>query len=205
MFTDKRYIILTFCVLIAAGFLYTYADAPLAWYFHYNTPTWLHSMAEYATKVGDSVWFLVPSLVLWVGLWWVRRDFARSAMFMFLSVAGSGLFGIILKVLFSRARPPLLFDHGIYGFFPFAMATDFLHNSFPSGHSATAMSAATVLALLFPPLRFLFYPLGILICCTRVVVGVHYASDILVGALFGWLAADILYKRLFRNTVNTKL
>jgi len=204
VFSEKRYLVVGLCCCFMATLLYLFADAPIAWFFHYNTTPPLREVAERVTHAGDSLWTLAPSLILWIGLWKFRRRDARRAMFMFLSVACSGLIGIAFKVLMSRARPPLLFDKGEFGFAPFTFATDFLHNSFPSGHAATAMSAATVFALLFPTLRIPFYLMGIMICSTRVIVGVHYASDIVMGGLLGWLTADILYKRLYSSKTATR-
>lgn len=199
----KNYAIVGTVILLLALFLYHFGDIPIAYFFHDKTPTAIREFAELFTDAGDSVWTLVPSLILWVGLWKIRREDARRAMLMFLSVAGSGLLGIVIKVIACRARPPLLFDKGIYGFAPFTFATDFLHNSFPSGHAATAMSAVTVLAELFPNVRIPLYCLGILVCATRVILGVHYASDILVGGALGWLTTDILYKRFFITRTST--
>lgn len=203
MVVIKKYAIVVAVVSLSALLLYHFGDIPTAYFFRYNTPIEVRELAEFVTDAGDSIWTLVPSLILWLGLWKVRREDARRAMLMFLSVAGSGLLGIVIKVIACRARPPLLFDKGIYGFAPFTFATDFLHNSFPSGHSATAMSAVTVLAELFPNVRIPLYCLGILVCATRVILGVHYASDILVGGALGWLTTDLLYKRFFITRTST--
>ena len=199
----KKYTIVGIVVSILATFLFHFGDIPIAYFFRDGVSTEVHEFAELLTDAGDSVWTLVPSLILWLGLWKIRREDARRAMLMFLSVAGSGLVGIVIKILVCRARPPLLFDKGIYGFAPFTFATDFLHNSFPSGHAATAMSAVTVLAELFPSVRIPLYCLGILVCATRVILGVHYASDILVGGALGWLTTDILYNRFFNTRTST--
>lgn len=53
--------------------------------------------------------------------------------------------------------------------------------SFPSGHSAAAMSVAVVYALAWPALAPLLLPLALLIGFSRVRLGVHYPGDVLVG------------------------
>lgn len=55
--------------------------------------------------------------------------------------------------------------------------------SFPSGHSAAAMSIAFAYAMVFPPLAAVLIPLAVLVGLSRVVLGVHYPGDVLIGQL----------------------
>jgi len=57
--------------------------------------------------------------------------------------------------------------------------------SFPSGHATVSFACATVLALAVPRLRVPLYALAALIAFSRVYVGVHYAFDVLAGAVLG--------------------
>ena len=57
--------------------------------------------------------------------------------------------------------------------------------SFPSGHTSAAFMMATLLGLYFPPLIIPLYCWATGVGCSRVVLGVHFPSDILVGALLG--------------------
>lgn len=61
--------------------------------------------------------------------------------------------------------------------------------SFPSGHSAAAMSVAVVYALAFPPLAIILIPLAVLVGASRVCLGVHYPGDVLIGQLIAVLTA----------------
>lgn len=124
---------------------------------------------------------------------------ATAAAFIFLSVAGGGLVDSLLKNMIGRARPELLQTHGAFSFRPFAFQADFA--SFPSGHSATAGAMAMSLALVFPRLRSLFIPAGVLICLSRQWVGAHWASDTLMGWGVGvaftlWLAHTFARRQL---------
>jgi membrane-associated phospholipid phosphatase len=116
---------------------------------------------------------------------------ATAAAFIFLAVAGGGIVDSLLKNIIGRARPELLDTNGAFSFRPFAFHADFA--SFPSGHSATAGAMAMSLALVFPRLRPVFMPVGVLICLSRQWVGAHWASDTLMGWGVGvafslWLA-----------------
>ena len=68
-------------------------------------------------------------------------------------------------------------------------------NSFPSGHSASAVAFAVGASVECPPLAV---PLGVLaagVCASRVYTGVHYPSDVVVGAAIGATVA-LVGKRL---------
>jgi undecaprenyl-diphosphatase len=53
--------------------------------------------------------------------------------------------------------------------------------SFPSGHSAAAMSTAIIYAVFFPVLAAPILVVATAIGLTRVLLGVHYPGDVLVG------------------------
>jgi undecaprenyl-diphosphatase len=57
--------------------------------------------------------------------------------------------------------------------------------SFPSGHTLHAANFTIMFGDLDPILLFLALPFAILVAVSRVVLGLHYPSDVLVGALIG--------------------
>lgn len=57
--------------------------------------------------------------------------------------------------------------------------------SFPSGHTLHAVCFTTVLALTLPALAILLLPFTLAVAASRVVLGLHYPSDVLAGALIG--------------------
>jgi undecaprenyl-diphosphatase len=62
--------------------------------------------------------------------------------------------------------------------------------SFPSGHTLHAVGFTTVLVAHFPAVGIVFWPIAALIAASRVILGMHYPTDVIVGAMLGWLVAS---------------
>lgn len=96
---------------------------------------------------------------------------ATSLRLAMASVIGGGT-TLALKYLIMRPRP------GLGSLTP-------LTPSFPSGHATLAFGTAVVLSDRFDRLRPLFLSLATVVGLTRVVLGVHYPSDVIAGAIIG--------------------
>ena len=71
--------------------------------------------------------------------------------------------------------------------------------SLPSDHSTAAMAiAATFLLHRMPRAGAAFIAAALLVMFSRVYVGIHFAGDVLAGALTGILAAVVVWK-LYRQ------
>ncbi len=64
------------------------------------------------------------------------------------------------------------------------------HFSFPSGHTLHAVACALLLSAFYPALGLMLWPLAVLVAASRVVLGLHYPSDVLAGALIGAATAS---------------
>lgn len=93
----------------------------------------------------------------------------------------AGLTSGALKALFERARPPLA-DGSIQA----AVAIPEGY-SFPSGHATTAFAAAAAVSAFHPRLRLPLFGLAALVALSRVYLGVHFTTDVVVGAVLGTL------------------
>jgi undecaprenyl-diphosphatase len=73
---------------------------------------------------------------------------------------------------------------------------EFLWNSFPSGHATTGLCIAIMGSALYPRLSPLLWTLGIGIAIARVILNVHYVSDVMVGSMIGAAVAIVIKQRV---------
>ena len=66
--------------------------------------------------------------------------------------------------------------------------------SFPSGHTSIAFSMATVLGNQFPKWRIPLYVGAGLVGLSRIYLGRHYASDVLMGAAVGTISGTVVWR-----------
>lgn len=70
-------------------------------------------------------------------------------------------------------------------------ATPLDNFSFPSGHTLHAFAFTLVALAYFPALAWVLVPFTLLIAVSRVVLGLHYPTDVFVGAVLGTLIAAV--------------
>lgn len=64
--------------------------------------------------------------------------------------------------------------------------------SFPSGHTLHAVSFTTVAVTAFPWLAPVLIPFAILVAASRVILGLHYPTDVLAGGALGYALAKVV-------------
>lgn len=116
------------------------------------------------------------------------------AGYLFISLLLTSSVVHILKWAIGRARPPLFSEYGILHFEP--LHGDFLFQSFPSAHAANVGCLFMAFSLLAPRFRLAFFGIALWLAATRIIIGVHYPSDVTAGLLLGgWFS--IIAARLF--------
>jgi membrane-associated phospholipid phosphatase len=127
--------------------------------------------------------------VLWIGvaggLTVSGRSGRRAAAhgLIALSVA-SVVTNILLKRALGRPRPPTGLVPTVRE--PRRMP---LTTSFPSGHAASAAAFTTAVVLEIPWTWVPLVPLSAAVAASRVVIGVHYPSDVVAGLALGAVVA----------------
>lgn len=75
--------------------------------------------------------------------------------------------------------------------------------SFPSGHTSTAFAVSCMILFMLPKekkwIGIIFLVLAAVISFSRLYVGVHYPTDVIAGALGGFLISLVLYLLIFRR------
>jgi undecaprenyl-diphosphatase len=143
---------------------------------HWRPPKWLRLWMLSATRCGDGwLWYALGlALVLYGG---PSRFHALLASTLAV-VTGIALF-VTLKRAFRRERPCELEPHCWADLLP---PDQF---SFPSGHTITAFAVAISLGGFYPEILPGMLFCAISIAASRVVLGMHFLSDVLAGAAIG--------------------
>lgn len=161
------------------------------------------------TTLGKVGWILIPSGAGIILLAWLhareqslRRgvilDYvSKLLVFLFASVALSGLASSLLKNVIGRARPKFHDELGSFAFQPFSF--DYGFAAFPSGHAATIGALAGVLAIIWPRARVPLLLAGAWIAATRFLIAAHYFTDAVAGYALGLAFAYFLRGSLARR------
>ena len=129
-----------------------------------------------ATRGGDGwLWSAIGLILLLFG--GERRFNALEAGFV--STGAGQLMFFILKRLIGRERPCATEPHC----WSILLPPD--RFSFPSGHTITAFAIAFSLGLYYPSLLVGLIFCALSVAASRVILGLHYLSDVLAGILIG--------------------
>ncbi|MEO5997109.1 MAG: phosphatase PAP2 family protein [Chitinophagaceae bacterium] len=145
---------------------------------------------HFITKSTYPVALGVPLLLLGTGLIEGNRTMKVKAVYMLESIVLNELVTIGLKFAINRPRPFTTYSFIIQK--TSAGAT----SSLPSGHTSLAFSMATSLIIAYPRWYVIVPSMAFagIVGYSRMYLGVHYPSDVFVGALVGSGSALLTYK-----------
>jgi undecaprenyl-diphosphatase len=157
-------------------------DSSVAEWGNRHASPWSHDALTLVTDLGETVTVVVVAVVV------AAVDFKRTrnrwvAPFLLAVILGDKLLTEAIKQLVDRARPTIE-----------AVAAT-LGPSFPSGHTSTAAAAWAAFALVagrwwgrssWPALAGIAVGIAVAVAASRVLLDVHWLSDVLAGLALGW-------------------
>jgi undecaprenyl-diphosphatase len=117
----------------------------------------------------------------------------RWVLPLWVSAGISGVVSFILKVTIERQRP---FQQGLVSLL--ANLNNASYNiwnfSFPSSHAMIAFCAIPILSQQFPRLKKVWVVFAVLIALSRVYFGLHFVSDVIAGAIMGYVVGLLVVR-----------
>lgn len=134
-------------------------------------------VASLVAHLGDGALWAAVGVALWIwGAPYTRALVLVSAI----AVLGPSILSTVVKYLVRRPRPQERRHFYVVKYDRY---------SFPSGHAVRMAAIAVITGRFAPSLAPVGYPLALLVSLCRILVGVHYPSDVLAGLLIGSLGA----------------
>jgi membrane-associated phospholipid phosphatase len=166
-------------------------EAVLEWFVDHRTDA-LVSAAKLVSNLGSYAFLFGYSVVLVLWLWRRRGSSVLIAAAPLVTLLVAGPASTLAKNHYGRARPPVALQ-----------ATTVKLSAFPSGHATDAaaffLAAAIVLSLTVAPTRRMqLVYLAVGLCCaglvgvSRLVLAVHWLSDVVAGWALGSAIALII-------------
>lgn len=130
------------------------------------------------SRAGDGpIWYALMLLVVLVDGW--------NGLSASVHMAGTGLVALLLYTQLKRRtrRPRPFRDDGRI----MAITPPLDEYSFPSGHTLHAVAFTIIAVAWYPSLALLLVPFTLAVAASRVVLGLHYPSDVVAAALIASL------------------
>jgi undecaprenyl-diphosphatase len=151
---------------------------------HTSQYRWIRDSFRVASRLGDGVFWYV----LMMGVLMVKGTDG------IIPVVHMGIAGLVGTLLYKWLKGKTLRPR------PYQVRQDIRLTgtpldkfSFPSGHTLHAVVFTVVALSYYPQLSFVLVPFTLMVALSRVVLGLHYPSDVLAGALIGSLIGSLSF------------
>jgi len=162
-----------------ASYLCRINDWDLLWCLRFNQASrraWVRAGFGAVSRLGDGLfWYGLMLLLLALRGW--------QAVVPVLHMLGVGMSCLLVyKWLKGKTLRPRPFQLNREIFLGSAPLDQF---SFPSGHTLHAVAFSVVALAYYPQLAWVVVPFTLLVAASRLVLGLHYPTDVLAGAAIG--------------------
>ena len=163
-------------------------------YVHTHETLQLVQIMKWVTFFGSSQ-FLLPAYILLIIFYVIKKNTAYAIDIAIISISSTAIM-FLLKNIFKRHRPPMPIVKTIVGY------------SFPSGHSLSSFIFCSILVyLIFQSsltktlkyiISFLLLLFALTIGVSRIVLNVHFASDVIAGFCLGFVLVILAFNIMRR-------
>jgi undecaprenyl-diphosphatase len=153
-----------------------------------SDPGWMAEIWRDITAIGSGT--ALTMVVLILALLWLQQNRISEVKILLAVAVSSTIANLGLKQIFDRPRPPADLNEILV-----------LTDSFPSGHSFQSVAILGTIAVLAADearQRMIGLTAALIVACfialSRIVLGVHYPTDVLAGCALGvaWISAATL-------------
>jgi membrane-associated phospholipid phosphatase len=180
---------------------------------------WINKSSPFITEFGSNYGIYTVAAYGLLSAVFKDEKGVQTSLLSTQAIITSGIWVQIIKQLTGRERPKASYIfsqtkggrwHGVFSKYLEVHPDDrsrFSYDAFPSGHTATAFSIATVFATQYnenKAVPVLLYSAATLVGISRLTEHEHWASDVFVGALLGYLSGKQVvnyYNRTHQSTL----
>lgn len=178
-------------VFISGGLLaillsFIFDNQILSWVVN-NRIEFLNSFMILITHIGSFYGVVFIGMLLFL----YDRKWNNLAIYMGVLLAAISI-GLAIKYIIVRARP----DPAIFQTFATLIKTT---PSFPSSHAIAVFSVYPIIEKYYSGLKNYWLVFAVLVLFSRLYVGIHYPSDVVFGAVLGYLVGAFIIGKLKEN------
>lgn len=183
-------------------FLIKFVDIPLSTFVSLNIDT-NNLFIKSFSYIGSTLPMMLINFIFFISYFLYNKKITKKIINFISIQIILVVFLRFLKFVFGRARPYMLEIMGQENIFTF-FNLSYDYSSFPSGHSFSAWVLITLLLYCFKDffdkyiyLKYLLCVYGFLICLSRILLNVHFLSDVLTGIFLGIILTRFFIKKTF--------